>query len=152
MGFGTQARIGEQRIAGFKANREDRAGAAGLGIAPEHQVPVHGRGAHHGRIGHGLHQAPPREASHADRAHRARAHQHQVGVKQLVHRDAGVKQAVPEAQLHEHQDAGEGNARQCHRQSGRLAGEQQPGQGDAAPLPEAAHRIETLMAGSGRSA
>ena len=52
--------------------------------------------------------------------------------------DAGVKQAVPKAQLHKHQDAGEGDASQGDSQAHGLASQQQPGKGNAAALPDTA--------------
>ena len=63
-----------------------------------------------------------------------------------MHGDAGFKEAIAEAQLHEHQDPGKADARQRHRQTGRLPGQQHQRKRNAPLLPE---REETGPDGHG---
>ena len=72
---------------------------------------MHRGGAGHGGIGHHLHQPPTGETGHGNGAHRAGAEQHQICIEELVDGDAGIEEAIAEAQLQKHQDAGEGDPR-----------------------------------------
>ena len=87
----------------------------GFGISPKQQIPVDGRNSLHFRSGHGLNQSPAGEAGHAHGTGGARADQHNVRIEQTMDSDAGVKQAVAKAQLHEHQNSGEADACQSNR-------------------------------------
>ena len=53
-----------------------------------------------------------------------------------MHGDAGVKQAVAKAQLHEHQNSGEADACQSNRQTYGLANQHQGCQWNPAPPPK----------------
>ena len=93
----------------------------------------------HSWVGKGLNQSSARKTRHSNRAGGARTDQHQIGIKQSVNRDARIKKAISEPQLHEHQDPGETDAGKSNEQPDRLAGQQQPGQRNPSPLPEVSH-------------
>lgn len=56
--------------------------------------------------------------------------------------DGTFQQAVLEAQLHEHQDASKGNARQGHQQADLLPRQLQPGQRD--PMGDKSHTEQAV--------
>ena len=103
---------------------------------------MHGGDAFHLRQRHGLHQTSAREAGHAHGAGRAWTDQDDVGVKQAMHRDAGVKEPVAESQLHEHQDSSETDACKSNSQTHRLTHEHQGGQWNASFPEEAPDHLE----------
>ena len=136
MGLFSHHGTDEQPIIGLEAKSQDRAGLASFGVAPEHEVPVDWCDALDRVISKRLDQTSLWKPRHADRAHRARTHQHQIGIEQPVNRDARIKEAITEPQLHEHQNARKADASQGNEQPHRLATEKQPSQGDTARLPE----------------
>ena len=117
-----QRRIGEEGIIGLKAQGQDGACPPRLGVAPEQQIPVNRRDPLHLWGRHGLDHTALGEAGHAHRTGGPVTDQHQIGVKQPVNRDAGIKQPVTEAQLHEHQDPGETDARKRYSETDWLPG------------------------------
>ena len=97
------------------------------------------------RIGQCLNKSSSRESSHINRTGGARTDQHQIGIEQPVHRDAGVEQTIAKPQLHEHQDPGKADPSQSHQKANGLTGQQQPGQRNSTSLPEGLHGSNRAM-------